>query len=656
MRRSAVVLAAAAAAVAVAMVVAGAAARFALPGGGPRPAVLTGDDVVGIAYPVLGALLVLRRPRLRVAWLMIAGGFATAVLSPSQAVFEWLRHGGEQAATYWPLAVNAGVGALAVVLVDQLLPLLYPDGRPPSRRWLPVTAAVPALTLLQAAAFVCRPVPADSPRGPNPLAAAWAGPVNDWFAALPVNTYHVAEAVCLLSLLFRFASAGAVRRRQIGWLLYAVAANLAVESWDPYSTAAMVTTAAIPAAVVVAVTRHHLYAIDTLVGRTVIAAALLGALGAAYLGAAALAGLLVSGRHQFAGMAGALLAGAFFRPLQRALRRLLDRAFYGPGGDPELLAVRLREAVAHAEPAGALAVAAEAVRAGMSAAGAAVEVDGVRTCAGELPEVAREVPLVWHGVRVGRLLVGPAGARRLPDSYQERVLAALVPYVADAAHAAWLSGALTRSRERVLAAREEERRRLYRDVHDGLGRSIHVMATSINAARLSVRTSPEEVELTLRRLRAGMDEASARIRELVYGLRPPVLDDLGLEGAVRALADGEAAVAVTGDLAGLPGAVEAAAYRIVRQALVEARGRAGAADVRVGLDGGGRLRVTVAVGGRGLPGGAVPDMMREYAAEAGGTCAVRAESGGGTVIEAVFPAFPAFPEPSASPAIPASPA
>ncbi|MFC4057996.1 sensor histidine kinase [Planomonospora corallina] len=651
------------AAAAVVMVVAGAVARFAM-AGGPRPAVLTGDDVVGIAYPVLGALLVLRRPGLRVGWLMVAGGFATAVLGPSQAVYEWIRHSGDPAALHWPAAVNAGVGTLATVLVDLLLPLFYPDGRLPSRRWIPVAVAVPAFTLLQGAALVCRSAPAGSPRGPNPLEAAWAGPLNDWFAAVPVNTYYVAEAVCLFSLLFRFASADAVGRRQIGWLLYAVAANLMVEFHAPFSPAAMVTSLAVPAAVAVAVTRHHLYAIDTLVSRTVIVAGLLGALGAVYFGGVALAGLVVSDHHQFVGMGAVLLAGAFFHPIHRGLRRLLDRAFYGPGGDPELLAARVRRAVAHDTLGGALTTAVETVRDGLAVTGTAMEVNGVRTAAGELPEVVREVPLVWHGVQVGRLLIGPAGVRRLPDSYQERVLAALVPYVADAAHAAWLTCALTRSRERVLSAREEERRRLYRDVHDGLGRSISVMARSVNEARGSVRTSPEEVDLTLRRLRAGMDAASAQIRELVYGLRPPALDDLGLEGAVRALAGDDAAVVVTGDLTGLPGTVEAAAYRIVRHVLAEARGRPEAADVRgrpeaadvrgrpeaadvrgrpeaadvrVGLARSDRLRVTVEVGGKGLPGGAGPDMVREYAAEAGGTCAVRAAPGDGTVVEAVLP-------------------
>ncbi|MFD0663193.1 hypothetical protein [Thermocatellispora tengchongensis] len=351
------------AAFSVTIVVAAAVSRFVLPVDTPvRPSVLTGDDVVGIVYPVLGALLVVRRPRVLVGWLMVAGGLTIALLGPSQAAYEWFAYTGDLHAQYYPMAVNAGFGALGVLAVDQLLPLLYPDGRLPSRRWRPVAVVVSVVMVVQAVAFICRVAPAGSPRGPNPLEVAWIDPVNDWLAVIPFNFVYPLEAVCLLSLVARFWAADTVRRRQIGWLLYATAANLIVEFWAPFSPLAMVTTAAIPVAIAVAVMRYRLYGIDTLVSRTLVATVVVGSVGAVYLGVGAVCGLFFSEYGQVQGLAAALFAGAFFQPLRRRLQRLLDRAFYGPIGDPEALKRRLTREVYSADPATALASLVSAVR------------------------------------------------------------------------------------------------------------------------------------------------------------------------------------------------------------------------------------------------------------------------------------------------------
>ncbi|MFD0888871.1 protein kinase, partial [Streptosporangium algeriense] len=96
--------------------------------------------------------------------------------------------------------------------------------------------------------------------------------------------------------------------------------------------------------------------------------------------------------------------------------------------------------------------------------------------------------------------------------------------------AARLTADLRRSRERILTAREEERRRLRRDLHDGLGHALTDMAMSINMARISLRSAPASADRLLAELREGMDAVGQEIRELVYGLRPPTLDELGLAG------------------------------------------------------------------------------------------------------------------------------
>lgn len=187
--------------------------------------------------------------------------------------------------------------------------------------------------------------------------------------------------------------------------------------------------------------------------------------------------------------------------------------------DLEPVIGRLRHTLASAGPDDALRTVLELVRGGLSAEGVAVAVDarqavagGPWGVAGESWPVVREVTLVWHGQEVGRLLVGPYAAGR-------RTLAALTPYVADAAHAVRLAADLRRTREHADAIREEERRRLCRDLHDGLGRALADMAAAVDAARTGLRTTPAAADRLLLDLRTGMDAVSRQIRELTYGLR-----------------------------------------------------------------------------------------------------------------------------------------
>ncbi|WP_433376265.1 sensor histidine kinase [Streptosporangium sp. CA-115845] len=196
----------------------------------------------------------------------------------------------------------------------------------------------------------------------------------------------------------------------------------------------------------------------------------------------------------------------------------------------------------------------------------------------------------------------------------------------------------------VAGVREEERRRLCRDLHDGLGHALTDMAMAINMARISLRTAPDSADRHLTELRRGMDAVSEEVRELLYGLCPPTLDTLGLAGAVRALATGGPTVTVEieGDLSGLPTAVETAAYRIVQEGLTNVRRHAGARSVTISLRRGDSfLTVRVQDDGDGLPAAPRPGIglasMRERAAELGGTCSIGPASGGGTVVEAVLP-------------------
>jgi signal transduction histidine kinase len=221
-------------------------------------------------------------------------------------------------------------------------------------------------------------------------------------------------------------------------------------------------------------------------------------------------------------------------------------------------------------------------------------------------------------------------------------------------HLRRLTADLQRSRERILASREEERRRLRHDLHDGLGPTLASLAMSLDAARITLACEPERTDPLLADVRNKLATAVGEIRDLAHGLRPPALDDLGLVAAIESFADGcceRVDVRFDGEPAGLPAAVEVAAYRIAQEALANVRLHAPASCASVRLKRDTDLHLVVADSGPGLPDGArgnhrpaasVPPRrglaaMKEWAAEVGGSCVITSRNGGGTLVAVKLP-------------------
>jgi signal transduction histidine kinase len=281
----------------------------------------------------------------------------------------------------------------------------------------------------------------------------------------------------------------------------------------------------------------------------------------------------------------------------------------------------------------------------------------VREQSGTLTGSPTAVPLELHGEQVGVLLAAPRPARNGQGRLGEtdlRVLGTLAGPLASAAYALRLSGDLEESHRRLLDAREEERRRLRNDLHDGLGPQLAgvVMGLDVVRSTLSRGDTGRACELAgavTEQAREAVDD----VRRLVSGLRPPVLDDLGLLGALRSTGpaavlagDGPAVhVEACGDLGPLPAAVEVAAYRIAQEALTNAVRHAGASRVDVLLE---TTEDAMTVQVRDDGGGIRPDAergvglasMHERAAELGGWCTVEA-AGTGTLVTAHLPMGPA---------------
>ncbi|TMR16552.1 sensor histidine kinase [Nonomuraea turkmeniaca] len=631
-----------------------------LPAAWIPPRTVSPQTAAALTFPAVGAFLIFQRPRLNMAWLMCVGGLAAGVSDFSNALmFRAAAHGDLLTAGYLRLPVNTG-WAVCGVLLTMVLPLHSPDGRLPSKRWriVLVLGSASIITDFLRATFRVPPSLEGYPFPaviPNPLQIAEFAPYQGTVSVVAWTGIYTSMALAALSLASRMRHADPVTRRQIGWpllafsgyIVFLVAAAFNQDLMWP----AILWAALIPVAVAFSVMRYRLYGIDTVISRAFVAAGLVAVVSAVYFAVSTLSSVLVSGYGQVAGVAAALFAGAFFQPLRRALQRAVDRLLYGAVGDPGVLAERLTQAVRRGDPAKALTSVVSVLRDGLAVEGVAVEVaDGEPRYVenGRVGDDPREVPLVWHGERVGRLLVGPpAGPRRFPAAHNERVLATLSPYAADVAHAVRMAADLQRSRERILTTREEERRRLRRDLHDGLGQTLSAMAMTINMARLSLKRSPEAADELLQELHTGMSAVTGDIRELVYGLRPPALDDLGLARAVRELAgqsspDTEVEVAVEGNMRDLPAAVEVAVYRIVQEALTNIRKHADASLARIAVQ---RetsvLRVLIIDDGKGLPesyrAGVGLGSMRERAAELGGICVVAAEPGAGTRVEVMLP-------------------
>ena len=259
------------------------------------------------------------------------------------------------------------------------------------------------------------------------------------------------------------------------------------------------------------------------------------------------------------------------------------------------------------------------------------------------------IDLAFQGKHVGRLLLG----RRVPTEVfsidERRLFDDVARQVAVAAYAVSLTDDLQRSRERLVLAREEERRRVRRDLHDGLGPTLAGIALQLDAAREHLHGDVGAADELLGTLVDQTRASITDIRRLVDDLRPPALDELGLTSALREQASRFPGMQVDvldpEGVAGLPAAVEVAAYRIATEALTNAARHAGAGRCTVTLAVNGALHLDITDDGRGLPpgwrAGTGVSSIRERVAELGGSCSLAAAPGGGTVVSARLPVLPA---------------
>ncbi len=232
---------------------------------------------------------------------------------------------------------------------------------------------------------------------------------------------------------------------------------------------------------------------------------------------------------------------------------------------------------------------------------------------------ALRLPLVYQGETIGQFILGARAPGEAFSPADRRLLEDLVRQAGVAAHAVRLTADLQRSRERLVTTREEERRRLRRDLHDGLGPTLASLAQRIDTARGLVPRDPDAATALLGDLKTQIKATIAEIRRVAYALRPPALEELPP----------------------LPAAAEVAAYRIVLEALTNVARHAHAQSCRISLSLADGLCLEIIDDGSGLPvdcrAGVGLTAMRERAAELGGVCRIEPGATGGTHVWARLP-------------------
>ena len=414
-----------------------------------------------------------------------------------------------------------------------------------------------------------------------------------------------------------------------------------------------------PIFLAIAILRYRLWDIDLIINRTLVYGALTAGIIALYI---LLVGALsivsqTTGNLLISLLATGLIA-FLFQPLRERLQRGVNRLVYGERDDPYAVLSSLGQRLEAAYvPESVLPAIVETVAQTLKLPYVAIALnqEGEFKIAAEFGRSKLEsitLPLSYHGELVGELILAPRAPGEHFTVAERQLLDDLARQAGVAAHAVRLTADLQRSRERLVAAREEERRRLRRDLHDGLGPQLASLALKLETARNRMADDPQAAAL-LTDLSTRTQDAVADIRRLVYALRPPALDELGLvmalrEGATQYNQHGINGLNITFDapegLPPLPAAVEVAAYRIAQEALtnVVRHAEARTCFVRLWLDeSAGILCLEVQDDGKGLPlkrrAGVGLNSMRERAEELGGTLMITSLSMGGTSVLARLP-------------------
>ncbi len=637
----------------------------------------------GLLFTTVGGLILYYRPDNRIGWLCLWTGIGL----PTLAVIELYLHCGLAGQLAAPgsaylawLTYSYGV-VLIILPMFILLPMLYPNGHFLSPRWRNLT--IGGLLIIAIASIGTGFLPDFGQI--NAFGGGWAITNPFGVTGLPTWWYATFRAMLLLAVLFvsvaGIASMGLRLKRSVGderqqmkWLVYFMATAVIVQLlvfelpgalfypqlfqtiW--YELIILIVFWGYPLIIGIAVFKYRLYAIDLVINRTLVYGSLTLVVVSIY---ALTVGVLSLMFHTSGNLVIALVATGFiavlFQPLHQRLQRGVNRLMFGERDDPYKVLSQLgRQLGETAVPGQILPAITTTITQTLKLPYAAIQLttsDGERqtvAVSGQPAAGSEEWPLLHQGELVGWLIVAPRSPQEQFTGRECQLLTDIAGQTGAAAYAVRLTTALQHSREKLVLAREEERRRIRRDLHDELGPTLASQTFAIDAVLDLLQSNPQEAARLLRGLKAQNQETVTEIRRLVYELRPPTLDELGLVGALQAHAaqmnkPPHLHIQITARPEPLPplsAAVEVAAYRIALEAMTNAARHAHAQTCAIHLQAeASRLTLTVADDGRGLEPngrhGVGLHSMRERAEELGGRLTVESGNGVGVMVTAVIP-------------------
>jgi signal transduction histidine kinase len=629
--------------------------------------------VFTVAFAIVGALIVWRRPANRIGWVCCAigilwaveefvlGYYSYAAFAPHPAIpgvhlVEW--------AVSW-------IWVLPVILTFVFLPFLFPDGEPVSPRWWPLAwAALAGMTLVAIGSITRLSL-----------------------LSLPGQFLDLGCAVLApLTLVIRYRRAGPGERKQIKWFAGAalVLAGLTVAAtvlsvlvyhspdvvFNPVGgTVIPLGLTALAAAIGISVLRYHLYDIGIFLRRALVYAALVALIGVLYLMLVVTVGTQIGAPttdRAIPFVVAAVLA-LMFQPVRTRLQRLANRLVYGKRASPYEVLASFSRHVSEFYAGEELTVQMARVLAGATEADRAevwLRVGGELRLAASWPAGATgPAPLPLESGGPPDI---PGAALAVPVRYQEELLGTLAVIkredltpietrlVSDLAHEAGLMlknerlaaelrqrlDELTVSRQRLVTAQDTERRRIERNLHDGAQQDLVALKLKLAAAQAVAERDPGRTQQILAGLVTDVSQAVETLRELARGIYPPVLADFGLAAALQAQA-ARSPLPVEVDAGGTgryPLEVEAAVYFCCLEALQNAVKHARAGRVVISVhEQAGELGFTVTDDGRGADpatarrGSGIQNMMDRMAALGGSLELAAGPGGGGTTVSGRLP-------------------
>lgn len=636
--------------------------------------------LITLSYALLGGWIISHHPKHWIGWLYLVTAllYGLMALTVGNMAFQSLNPTNPLPWSGWLNWLSRWIWVLALVLPFNLVLLFFPNGRLLSPRWgwlvgltlIGVTGAVVSLGL--------HPGPIDSwyIPGLNPYGIPGTEALFETVLNLCGALVAFTAVGALLAVGLRFWSSTGVEREQLKWVVYTattlfvglclgsvmvtffvsepLASELSIILTDLYILG-------IAVSISIAIVRHRLYDIDLTINRTLVYGALTLIVMGVYVLLVGGLGVVFQAQGSLPlSLVGVGIVAIAVQPVREWLQRSVNRLMYGDRDDPYAALSRLSQRLENTfAPEAVLPNIVETVAQSLKlpyVAVALVRPSDSADPAETFPIVAAygastpnrlQLPIAYQSETIGALVVGQAPGEAF-SAADRRLLEDLARQVGLAAHALKLTADLQRSRQQLVTAREEERRRLRRDLHDGLGSQLAALHLRADTVRTLIPNNPSGALAVATELRDEIRATVSEIRRLVYELRPPALDELGLAGALRALPAQRTAannlqvtINAPDPLPALPAAVEVAAYRIAQEALTNVlrHGQAHTCSIRIELAE--TLSLDIRDDGVGLPiqlqAGLGLRSMRERAEELGGTCRIEANNPGGTRVTASLP-------------------